>query len=271
MRRFIPHAVTPVVLFGLLATLTTAAGPAATLSSSQTAATELDLRATLAVVADPSAPCPSGSPTSLVCPALTGQGPAPGLGMVTQTASERLQEGPPSCRVGEITLLSYPVRWGVANKGEINFVVADSAQCIAQGSSASWKQTFTITGGTGIYAGASGTGTRSQVATGSSNGFRGVETWTGTLSVPGLDFDVTAPVLTGAANKTVRAKKGAKSARVTFHVTAQDERDGALPVTCVPRSGSRYRIGRTRVACAATDGSANTQIARFTVTVTRAH
>ena len=67
----------------------------------------------------------------------------------------------------------------------------------------------------------------------------GTETWTGTLEVPGLEFDVTRPTLTGATSKKVKAKKGAKSARVVFRVTAQDDRDGALPVSCAPRSGKR--------------------------------
>ena len=65
----------------------------------------------------------------------------------------------------------------------------------------------------------------------------------------------------------VRARKGAKSARVAFRVTAQDDRDGQLGVTCVPKSGSGFKIGRTRVACRATDSSANTASSTFTVTV----
>ncbi|MFN0153504.1 MAG: HYR domain-containing protein [Gaiella sp.] len=96
---------------------------------------------------------------------------------------------------------------------------------------------------------------------------RSPPTWTGTLTVPGLDFDVTPPTLAGATNKTVRAKKGAKSARVVVGVTAQDDRDGTLPVSCSARSGSRFRIGRTPVTCSSTDGSANTAKATFTVTV----
>jgi len=228
----------------------------------------VSLDATLTVVADPFAPCPPGSPDSLVCPALTGQGPAPGLGMVTQTASERLRVGPPSCNGGDISLLGYPVRWVVGNKGEITFVTADSAECIAQGGSASWKQAFTVTGGTGIYEGASGSGTRTQVANASSNGtFRGVETWTGTLSVPGLDFDTAAPTISGATSKTVRAPKRAKSVRVTYKVTASDNADSQVPVTCLPRSGSRFPIGRTIVKCSATDSSANTAKAAFRITV----
>jgi hypothetical protein len=51
----------------------------------------------------------------------------------------------------------------------------------------------------------------------------------------------------GGDQQDGQAEEGAKSARVTFQVAAQDDRDGALPVTCTPRSGSRFRIGRTRV------------------------
>ena len=101
-------------------------------------------------------------------------------------------------------------------------------------------------------------------------GATGTETWTGTLTVQGLDFDVTRPTITGAANKVVRAKRGAKTARVAFSVTAQDDRDGALPTSCTPRSGSTFKPGRTRVSCSATDTSANTATAVFTVTVRKA-
>ena len=67
------------------------------------------------------------------------------------------------------------------------------------------------------------------------------ETWTGTLTVPGLEFDLTRPTLAGATNKTVRARKGAKSARVAFRVTAQDDRDGTLRVACTRRSRKPFQ------------------------------
>jgi hypothetical protein len=85
-----------------------------------------------------------------------------------------------------------------------------------------------------------------------------------------LEFDLTPPTLSGATTKTVRAKKkGAKSARIAFRVTAQDDRDGARPVARTPRSGRAFRIGRTRVTCTASDTSANSAAASFTVTVQR--
>jgi hypothetical protein len=97
-------------------------------------------------------------------------------------------------------------------------------------------QAFTVTGGTGTYAGASGTGVVTRSLGSTDTGSAGTETWTGTLTVPGLEFNVTAPTLAGATNKTVRAKKGAKSARVTFKVTAQDDTDVVVPAGCNSRS-----------------------------------
>ena len=88
--------------------------------------------------------------------------------------------------------------------------------------------------------------------------------------MPGLDFDVTAPRISGASARTVRAPKGANRARVAYKVTASDAKDGARPVSCVPKSGSRFRIGRTTVRCSATDRSGNTRQATFTITV-KAH
>ena len=189
-----------------------------------------------------------------------------GLGTVTETYTVLLHRGPPFCTEGTTKRLGYPARWAIANKGEIYFAVAESAQCFGEFDLGTATLAFTVTGGTGIYAGASGGGTVSHVASPLSDGkFGGVQKWNGTLTVSGFDFDLTAPTFTGVANKTAKAKKGARFARVTFQVAAQDDRDGALPVTCVPRSGSRFRIGRTRVVCTATDTSANRKAAAFTV------
>jgi HYR domain-containing protein len=95
----------------------------------------------------------------------------------------------------------------------------------------------------------------------------GTDTWAGTLTVPGLDFDVTAPLLHGAVNRLTKAPRGAKYVRVTYKVTATDEIAGTLPASCRPASGSRFPIGRTTVSCSATDTSGNTATAKFTITV----
>jgi hypothetical protein len=130
----------------------------------------------------------------------------------------------------------------------------------------------TVTGGDGDFAGASGQGTVTLLSAGVGSGFSGPAAGDLSLALdlPNGSFDVTPPTITGAVPKRVRAPKKAKRVRVTYKVTAHDAVDGSLPVTCTPRSGSRFRIGRTRVTCSATDASANTATAHFTVTVKRA-
>jgi hypothetical protein len=213
--------------------------------------------------------CPPGVVAS-GCAARTSRGPFAGLGEVTGTYTFLIDTGPPMCANGWGKARAYPVRFAVASKGEIHFDLAAAAECLNEEQDLAARaatQTFTVTGGTGIYAGASGTGTVARSLGTTDTGSAGTETWTGTLTVPGLEFDLTSPTLAGATNKTVRAKKGAKSARVTFKVTAQDGTDGDVPVGCNPRSGSRFQLGRTRVTCEATDSSGNTAAATFRVTV----
>ena len=77
------------------------------------------------------------------------------------------------------------------------------------------------------------------------------------------------PELSGAVAKTVRAARGAKGARVTFEVTATAGDGGDLPVSCQPRSGSRFPLGETTVQCEVTDASGSTATTDFTVTVKR--
>jgi hypothetical protein len=255
-----------VIFAGVLVTfaVTVAAAP----TRSQPTASQLDLRARLTLVSDLTGTCPPGSPESLECPARTGDGPAPGLGAVTEAYSYFVHRGPPLCSGEDERVLGYPVRWVVANKGEIEFALAPAPQCMVPSPAVeSVTQSFTVTGGTGIYAGASGSGTVAR-ALGPSSGstFRGVETWTGTLSVPGLDFDVTAPTISGASNKVVKVKT-ARRARVSYSVTGSDAVDGTVPVTCTPPSGSRFKVGKTRVSCSATDNSGNSATTKFTVTV----
>ena len=266
MRLRVPSVVVAV------ASATIAAGLDANPSKSLSTASQLDLRAKLRLVSDVSGgKCPPGSPESLECPARTGDGSAPGLGAVTEAYSYLVHLDPPLCGEGNAKVLDYPVRWVVANKGEIEFAVAAAPQCIvASDAVENATQSFTVTGGTGIYAGASGSGTVARAVGPSSSDpgtFRGSETWTGTLNVPGRDFDMTAPVLTGATNKTVKARRRAKSVRVTYNVTARDAVDGDVAASCLPRSGSRFKVGRTLVTCSASDTSANTGTAKFRVTV----
>jgi hypothetical protein len=238
-------------------------------AESHTASGTLNLNSKLRLVSV-LGPCPPGVSAS-ACAARTSSGPFAGLGQVTGTYTFLSDVGPP-CANGWGKARAYPVRFAVASKGDILLQLAEGAQCVNEEQDFAVRaqtQAFTVTGGTGIYAGASGSGvvTRSLASTGS--GAVGTETWIGTLTVPGLEFNVTAPTLAGAANKTVRAKKGAMNARVTFNVTARDDSDGVVPAKCEPKSGSRFPLGRTRVRCEATDSSANTASTSFTVTIRR--
>lgn len=230
----------------------------------------LDFRAELRLVSIRAGACPPGVSATTLCPSRTGEGSVPGLGSATVAYSYLVDEVPAACSMGSVRVLGYPVRFAVAGKGELRIAVAERGDCLLAQDGISVEQTFAITGGTGMYAGAVGSGTVKRALGSTDAGAAGTETWTGTLTVPGLEFDITRPTISGAANKVVKAKRGAKTARVVFRVTAQDDRDGALATRCTARSGSTFRLGRTRVSCSATDTSANTATVAFTVTVRKA-
>jgi hypothetical protein len=59
----------------------------------------------------------------------------------------------------------------------------------------------------------------------------------------------------------------AKGRNVAFRVRAVDKRDGRVRATCNHRSGSFFRLGRTRVTCRAHDHNGNVAVRRFTVVV----
>ena len=238
----------------------TGAGIASGQSGTVSATGTLELRASLRLVSDLGA-CPPGVTATPVHRAPAGT--VSGLGRVTETYTWSYRMGPPTCPSGVGKPLATTGRLVVAGRGEIYFALADGARCIDQEPLRNEPQDFTITGGTGTYDGASGSGTLERAVSAG----RGTERWIGTLVVPGVEFDVTPPTLSGTTSKTVRAPKGAKRVRVTYTVTASDAVDGQVPVTCVPRSGSRFPIGRTVVRCSATDSSANTSTAKFIVTV----
>lgn len=254
----------------------TVAAPAA--SERQAAAGSLDFRVGFYPLISTSAPCPADVPPNTTeCRALILQAfyPAPGLGYLSRsTYTLPLGLGPPTCPAGLGKPLPTTAELDVTGKGEIAFALSEGARCVV--SEEAWEETqeFAITGGTGPFAAASGRGTLVR-----GEGFLEedyyFEEWTGTLTVPGLRL--TLPKLSGDVDKTVRATKGAKSARVTFEVTATDDERADVPVSCWPRSGSRFPLGKTIVLCSATDSggnwvtdfAGNTATATFTVTVKR--
>ena len=261
--------------FGVAAAVAALASALVPLASAETGT--LELRAVISWKGD-DAPCLAGMAETVECHPHPG-GPVlvPGLGAVSQDYLYPLVASPPApeCRAnGGLNLADYPARLIVKGKGEISLAVKGTDACLFGPPSdtvVNITRPFTVTGGSGAYAGASGTGTVAVAGHFSpSYGHAvGIDTWTGTLVVPGLDFDLTAPTLNGATAKTVRAPRRAKRARVTYALTAQDDVDGAVPVSCKPKSGSRFKLGRTRVTCSAVDTSGNQAAATFTVTVKR--
>ena len=235
------------------------------MSSASSSAATLSLRATMGVASTLLRCPPDVPPDGTDCRARSEQGRVPGLGSVSAAYIWSYRLGPPTCPSELAKPLATTGRLTVAGKGEFQFALAQGAACVDLESVRNAPQEFTITGGTGIYAGASGSGTV-QRSIGMS---RGSETWIGTLVAPGVEFDVTAPVLSGATSKTVRAPRGAKRVRVTYRVTASDAVDGAVPANCTPKPGSLFKLGRTTVTCSATDTSGNTQTAKFTIVVKR--
>ncbi len=214
--------------------------------------------------------CPAGTPTTTVCYAFAGEGIVPGLGHASETYTWLVSQADPTCWHSTFS----PVAIAVAGKGELDASLTDAnTPCDPLGgTSATIGFTFAISGGSGAYAGALGSGAMKDSF--HEGGVFGqgimVDTWTGSLTVANLEFDTTPPVISGTSSKIVHVRKGLKRVRVTYQVHAQDAVDGSVPVSCKPRSGSFFRLGRTTVTCSATDSSANTATARFTVTVERA-
>ena len=222
------------------------------------------------------AACVGSYPPSVACYGRPGgQVAVPGLGFVSQSYTYPVDLHPGTACPGGFHVLPYSARLVVRGKGEIVVAVAAAEGCL-QGPPSdtvlSPTQTFTVTRGSGVYAGASGTGIVSRTRIGrafSGHGY-GTDVWEGSLFVPGLEFDLVPPAITGAIDKAVRAPRGVTRVRVRYLPAATDDVDGAVPVACRPRSGSLFRVGRpTIVRCSATDKSANTVGASFTVTVRR--
>jgi hypothetical protein len=230
---------------------------------------ELSLQAALSVRSD-SVACPAGTPPEAdECFSRTGGGLVPGLGFVSEAYTFIVDTNSPSCIDGDILHPSKGTLT-VTGKGAIDVVLAGPPECFLPAEAVlKSKRSFTIIGGAGIYVGASGSGMLQHDLTAGTAGGAGTDSWVGTLVVPGRTFDLTAPVLSGAVNKVVRAPRGKKKARVVYKVTARDGVDGAVPVACRPRSRRLFKLGRTTVKCSTVDTSGNTATTAFTVTVRR--
>jgi HYR domain len=208
--------------------------------------------------------CPPGTADSTACFQTSGTGVVPGLGVVSEQYLNFVEDPDSSCERWH----SNPVLT-VRGKGEIDLSLRPPNGCVVPTTGVlNASLVYTVTGGSGIYAGASGQGTFvSRGGPGTTD--RNTDTLAGGLTVAGLVFDRTPPVLSGAVSKTALAPRGASAVRVTYKVKAQDLGYGSVAVTCKPRSGSRFKLGRTRVVCSATDDSGNKATARFRITVKR--
>jgi HYR domain len=217
------------------------------------------------------ATCPTGYSATTSChPHPGGPVAVPGLGFVSQSYAFAVETAPSGCPAGTQKALSYPAQLTVNDRGTIFLSVVASDVCAAEGvPSVSVSQAFTITGGTGVFAGASGNGVVSRTNV-TCCAAAGTDNWDGTISAPAFQVDLTPPAIKGAHNRLVHAPRGVKRLRVRYKVTALDDVDGALRPTCLPRSGSRFRVGRrTTVHCSVSDHSANASHAKFRVVVRR--
>jgi HYR domain len=222
------------------------------------------------------APCASGVPATIGCyPRAGGPVLVPGLGLVRQSYVYPIESNPAACMDG-FHVLAYPVRLVVEGKGEIYLSVHASEECLYRLPSLTVlapTQTFTVSGGSGAYTGASGSGVvrrRDTVRDPVTARTAGKDLWEATLVVPGVEFDLVPPTMRGAAPRVVRAPRKARTVRVTYTITATDDVDDRVRVVCNPGSGSRFKVGRrTQVRCLATDASGNTAVTAFTVTVKR--
>jgi hypothetical protein len=78
--------------------------------------------------------------------------------------------------------------------------------------------------------------------------------------------DTLGPVMSIPGNISMEASS-ADGANVSFTVTAIDEVDGAIAISCSNDSGSDFPIGTTSVRCEATDAAGNNSTESFTVSV----
>lgn len=81
--------------------------------------------------------------------------------------------------------------------------------------------------------------------------------------------DTIPPVISGVAD--ISTTTSGASAVVTYAVpTAVDDKDGAVPVSCTPPSGSTFDLGTTTVTCTASDAAGNSATSTFAVGVAEA-
>jgi hypothetical protein len=97
--------------------------------------------------------CPAGTAATTTCVNVTGQATIRGLGIASETYTGLLDQANPSCGHAKWS----PVVVTIAGKGQLDASFTDPYTCDPTSGAA--VADFTITGGTGQYQGATGTGT----------------------------------------------------------------------------------------------------------------
>jgi HYR domain len=149
--------------------------------------------------------------------------------------------------------------WIFSDKGEIDYSGRGN-DCSSPPGCA-----LTVTGGTGVFEGATGSG---DVLIRPTTGVGGVARYTASLDIPKLSGLNTAPPRLSDVPSalTVSASRPA-GARVSYAPVATASDGSSVPVVCTPASGSFFSLGETTVTCTATDSAGNTATGSFTVTV----
>jgi hypothetical protein len=210
-------------------------------------------------------PCPAGPSPTHQCGEVNGEATVPGLGATTEQWTFDLLTAPLCTHV-----TFSGAHLVIGTLGQIDLSLMDSSPTTPAGCDTTdtgpTVVAYTVTGGSGRFAGASGSGTMRPILVGDAGG-SARDTYSGTLAVPNVTFDLTPPTISGFRPKVVRIPKSMKSVRVTYHVKGADNVDGDVPVACKPRSGNRFRVGTTPIACSASDSSGNTTTATFKLRV----
>jgi hypothetical protein len=207
--------------------------------------------------------CPLGTAANALCLQLTGKMIVSGLALVSFSYDEVIDRSDPAQKCAAWTISNGA--WSTP-KGTLAFAGA-SLGCPSLDEGAGATVQLQFSGGVGAFSSASGNGTAVSSSADLLNGTINIQ-WTGTLDVPGYDFDTTPPTLSSIATKKLTIRRG-RGAHVRYAAKATDAIDGNVPVTCLPPSGSFFSIGNTIVTCSASDTSGNSARATFLVVVKR--
>jgi hypothetical protein len=90
---------------------------------------------------------------------------------------------------------------------------------------------------------------------------------TATVSFTVVVVDTTPPVISGTPADITLQSGGSGAVATYSSPTGTDLVDGAVPVNCLPASGTTFPIGTTTVTCPAADSHGNSAQTSFTVTV----